>query len=149
MDMLNNVQSALKIDLSHAQVQSPSLFSQLDQAKLSTASATLPSPLLIGHCRCSLPYCSDIQTSRSVAHADGDLLHAVPPVHARAAALCEKGKVCSECVVCCEEPVNCVLYTCGHMCMCFECATAVKDHKGGLCPICRQSILDVIRTYRS
>lgn len=54
-----------------------------------------------------------------------------------------------ECTVCCEKPVNCVLYTCGHMCMCYDCATAVKQDKGGLCPICRQSIKDVIRTYRS
>ncbi|XP_076460383.1 protein neuralized-like isoform X2 [Babylonia areolata] len=54
-----------------------------------------------------------------------------------------------ECTVCCEKPVNCVLYTCGHMCMCFECATAVQHNKGGLCPICRQVIRDVIRIYRS
>ena len=54
-----------------------------------------------------------------------------------------------ECTVCCEKPVNCVLYMCGHMCMCFDCATAVKQNKGGLCPICRQSIRDVIKIYRS
>lgn len=54
-----------------------------------------------------------------------------------------------ECTVCCEKPVNCVLYTCGHMCMCFDCATAVKQNKGGLCPICRQTIRDVIKIYRS
>lgn len=54
-----------------------------------------------------------------------------------------------ECTVCCERPVNCVLYTCGHMCMCFDCATAVKQNKGGLCPICRKDICDVIKIYRS
>ncbi|KAK7110356.1 hypothetical protein V1264_014242 [Littorina saxatilis] len=54
-----------------------------------------------------------------------------------------------ECTVCCEKPVNCVLYTCGHMCMCYTCAVAVKQNKGGLCPICRQAIRDVIKTYRS
>ena len=55
----------------------------------------------------------------------------------------------NECKVCCEEAVNCVLYTCGHMCMCYSCAMAVKEQKGGLCPICRQPIQDVIKTYRS
>ncbi|XP_041370418.1 protein neuralized-like [Gigantopelta aegis] len=55
----------------------------------------------------------------------------------------------NECKVCCEQPVNCVLYTCGHMCMCYSCAMAVKVQKGGLCPICRQPIQDVIKTYRS
>ena len=54
-----------------------------------------------------------------------------------------------ECTVCCERSVNCVLYMCGHMCMCFDCAIAVKHNKGGLCPICRQPIKDVIKTYRS
>ncbi|XP_025095851.1 protein neuralized-like isoform X2 [Pomacea canaliculata] len=54
-----------------------------------------------------------------------------------------------ECTVCCEKGVNSVLYTCGHMCMCFECAHAVKQDKGGLCPICRQPIKDVIKIYRS
>ncbi|XP_067656898.1 protein neuralized-like isoform X1 [Haliotis asinina] len=55
----------------------------------------------------------------------------------------------SECTVCYERQVNCVLYTCGHMCMCYECAIAVRKDKGGLCPICRQQIKDVIKIYRS
>lgn len=56
---------------------------------------------------------------------------------------------CNECTVCCERAVNSVMYTCGHMCMCYECAVAVKEQKGGLCPICRQPIQDVIKIYRS
>lgn len=55
----------------------------------------------------------------------------------------------NECHVCYERPVNAVLYTCGHMCMCFECAQAVKQLKTALCPICRQEIKDVIKIYRS
>ncbi|KAL4232048.1 E3 ubiquitin-protein ligase neurl1b [Mactra antiquata] len=55
----------------------------------------------------------------------------------------------SECNVCYERPVNAVLYTCGHMCMCFECAQAVKQVRGALCPICRQEIKDVIKIYKS
>lgn len=55
----------------------------------------------------------------------------------------------SECTVCYERAVNAVLYTCGHMCMCFECAIVVKNHKSALCPICRQEIKDVIRIYKT
>lgn len=56
----------------------------------------------------------------------------------------------NECTVCYEAPINTVLYMCGHMCMCYECA--VKQWKtpgGGQCPICRAHIRDVIRTYWS
>lgn len=57
----------------------------------------------------------------------------------------------SECSVCLEQPVDCVLYTCGHMCMCYDCAVGVHRASidGGSCPICRQAIKDVIKIYRS
>jgi len=57
----------------------------------------------------------------------------------------------SECSVCLERPIDCVLYTCGHMCMCHECAVGVCNAgpQGGSCPICRQTIKDVIKIYRS
>lgn len=53
-----------------------------------------------------------------------------------------------ECTVCYEREVNSVLYKCGHVCMCFECAIHVKE-KGALCPICRQTIYDVIKIYKT
>jgi len=57
----------------------------------------------------------------------------------------------SECSVCLEQPIDCVLYMCGHMCMCHECAVGVYNAgpQGGSCPICRQTIKDVIKIYRS
>ena len=54
----------------------------------------------------------------------------------------------NECSVCLEKDVDCVLYSCGHMCMCYECAMDVKSSQA-LCPICRQQIKDVIKIYRS
>ncbi|CAL1535581.1 unnamed protein product [Lymnaea stagnalis] len=54
----------------------------------------------------------------------------------------------SDCKVCWEQTINCVLYTCGHMCLCYNCATTIRGEKG-LCPICRQAIVDVIKIYRS
>ena len=54
----------------------------------------------------------------------------------------------TECVICYESGVDCVLYSCGHMCMCFQCA--VQQWSGtGECPLCRATIRDVIRTYRA
>ncbi|KAI1288025.1 Protein neuralized [Halotydeus destructor] len=54
----------------------------------------------------------------------------------------------NECTVCYEQPINSVLYMCGHMCMCYSCA--YKQWKGhGQCPICRATILDVVKTYWS
>ena len=56
----------------------------------------------------------------------------------------------TECMVCCERPVDCAIYTCGHMCMCHSCAMRQwKGSGGGFCPICREDIRDVIRTYRA
>lgn len=54
-----------------------------------------------------------------------------------------------ECTVCFEKNINCVLYQCGHMCMCYTCAIRQWQGVGGngQCPICRAYICDVIRTY--
>lgn len=55
-----------------------------------------------------------------------------------------------ECTICYENSIDCVLYMCGHMCMCYECAIQQwKGKGGGHCPLCRAVIRDVIRTYKS
>ncbi|XP_057665766.1 protein neuralized isoform X1 [Diorhabda carinulata] len=55
-----------------------------------------------------------------------------------------------ECTICYEHPIDAVLYMCGHMCMCYECALQQWRGKGGgHCPLCRAVIRDVIRTYKS
>ncbi|XP_045465468.1 protein neuralized isoform X1 [Harmonia axyridis] len=55
----------------------------------------------------------------------------------------------TECTICYENTIDSVLYTCGHMCMCYECALQQwKGKGGGHCPLCRASIRDVIRTYK-
>lgn len=56
-----------------------------------------------------------------------------------------------ECTICYEKPIDSALYACGHMCMCYDCA--VKQwHSvagGGQCPLCRATIRDVLRIYKS
>ncbi|XP_019864720.1 protein neuralized isoform X2 [Aethina tumida] len=56
----------------------------------------------------------------------------------------------AECTICYENSIDAVLYMCGHMCMCYECALQQWRGKGGgHCPLCRAVIKDVIRTYKS
>ncbi|XP_066991666.2 protein neuralized isoform X2 [Anabrus simplex] len=56
----------------------------------------------------------------------------------------------TECTICYERSIDSVLYMCGHMCMCYECAVQQWRGKGGgHCPLCRAIIRDVIRTYKS
>jgi len=55
-----------------------------------------------------------------------------------------------ECKICYEATVDCVLYVCGHMCLCYQCALQQwKGRGGGICPMCREPIQDVIKIYRS
>lgn len=60
----------------------------------------------------------------------------------------DSGIIQTECVICYESDVDCVLYSCGHMCMCFSCAVQ-QFNSSGECPLCRATIRDVIRTYRA
>ncbi|XP_050323363.1 protein neuralized isoform X2 [Bactrocera neohumeralis] len=54
----------------------------------------------------------------------------------------------AECTICYENQIDSVLYMCGHMCMCYDCAIEQwRGVGGGQCPLCRAVIRDVIRTY--
>jgi len=55
-----------------------------------------------------------------------------------------------ECKICYEATVDCVIYQCGHMCLCYQCALQQwKGRGGGVCPMCRETIQDIIKIYRS
>ncbi|CAJ0951782.1 unnamed protein product, partial [Mesorhabditis belari] len=53
-----------------------------------------------------------------------------------------------ECTICMNAKINCVIYKCGHMCMCYDCAVTLKDQKGE-CPMCRKPMDDVIKCFKS
>ena len=55
----------------------------------------------------------------------------------------------NECAVCLERPPDCVVYTCGHMCMCYGCAHDIRESADASCPICRQPIVDIIKIFRT
>lgn len=57
----------------------------------------------------------------------------------------------SSCSVCMENAVDTVIYTCGHMCLCFFCAQKLlkRTDDNRRCPICRSLMRDVIKVYRS
>ena len=52
------------------------------------------------------------------------------------------------CMVCYEKVVDCVLYTCGHICMCYHCAIRQWGEGGGFCPICENEMRDVVTIYK-
>jgi hypothetical protein len=49
------------------------------------------------------------------------------------------------CKICFERPIDMVILPCGHLVVCANCADTVKD----LCPLCRQPITSVVKTYHT
>ncbi|KAK1886644.1 E3 ubiquitin-protein ligase NEURL1 [Dissostichus eleginoides] len=60
-----------------------------------------------------------------------------------------RGPWSDECSICYENPVDTVIYACGHMCLCYSCGIKLKKMSNACCPICRRQIKDIIKTYRS
>ncbi|KXS20011.1 hypothetical protein M427DRAFT_66628 [Gonapodya prolifera JEL478] len=52
------------------------------------------------------------------------------------------------CVVCMDNPKDAALVPCDHLAMCFECAEQLRTTVG-VCAMCRQEIMMVVRIYRS
>jgi hypothetical protein len=50
----------------------------------------------------------------------------------------------SLCKICMDAPVDCVMLECGHMCTCTNCGKQMAE-----CPICRQYVIRVVRTFKS
>ncbi|KAM0860187.1 hypothetical protein ACQ4PT_046703 [Festuca glaucescens] len=50
------------------------------------------------------------------------------------------------CCICNQMQVDSLLYRCGHMCTCFNCADQLRS-SSGRCPICESSIDDVVRAH--
>lgn len=48
------------------------------------------------------------------------------------------------CKICMDAPVDCVMLECGHMCTCTNCGKQMAE-----CPICRQYVIRVVRTFKS
>uniref|UniRef100_A0A8C5GIJ7 RING-type E3 ubiquitin transferase n=1 Tax=Gouania willdenowi TaxID=441366 RepID=A0A8C5GIJ7_GOUWI len=50
------------------------------------------------------------------------------------------------CVICLNQPRNCVLLDCGHVCCCYRCYQALPQPR---CPICRQAIIRVVPVHHT
>lgn len=47
------------------------------------------------------------------------------------------------CKICMDAPINCVILECGHMATCINCGKVLSE-----CPICRQYIVRVVRSFK-
>jgi len=51
-----------------------------------------------------------------------------------------------DCTVCMDRPRDTLLVPCHHMCLCASCANILQN-QGGACPICRQTITQVLKVF--
>jgi len=56
----------------------------------------------------------------------------------------ESRETSEECVICITNPRNTVVIPCRHMCLCHECAEALR-HQTNKCPICRGSVRSLLK----
>uniref|UniRef100_A0A669EV24 RING-type domain-containing protein n=1 Tax=Oreochromis niloticus TaxID=8128 RepID=A0A669EV24_ORENI len=70
--------------------------------------------------------------------------HTSPDRRAQARREQERREILAICVICFNQPHNCVLLDCGHVCCCHTCYEALPRK---YCPICRQRIERVLRLY--
>jgi len=50
-----------------------------------------------------------------------------------------------ECKICMDEKINTVCVPCGHQCLCVGCSKKIQ----GQCPICKQAVEQVIKTFET
>jgi hypothetical protein len=56
-------------------------------------------------------------------------------------------KAIETCVICLENPINCVFVPCGHLAVCLSCSKQMALKDG--CPICRVPIQQVVKTFKA
>lgn len=118
--------------------------------EVSDVPASLPPPLIPMPVRPAVAPKPAVRPTRPQRRTARKTPSTAPP--AGCAAVCSQDggeSSAPECVVCMERPTDCALYTCGHMCMCFECAVDIVRNQSGLCPICRDPIKDIIKIFKS
>lgn len=56
----------------------------------------------------------------------------------------EKLELDALCKICMDAPVECVMLECGHMATCTDCGRQLSE-----CPICRQFVVRIVRTFKA
>jgi hypothetical protein len=53
-----------------------------------------------------------------------------------------------ECKVCMDALINTVLIPCGHVAICFDCAQMLRSKGNKDCPICKQVVTSIVKTFK-
>ncbi|KAI9656161.1 MAG: hypothetical protein M1829_000429 [Trizodia sp. TS-e1964] len=48
------------------------------------------------------------------------------------------------CQICYEGEIDCLFYDCGHVCACLDCAKQLEN-----CPVCRKTVINVVKMFRT
>uniref|UniRef100_A0A667Y1D0 E3 ubiquitin-protein ligase NEURL1 n=1 Tax=Myripristis murdjan TaxID=586833 RepID=A0A667Y1D0_9TELE len=111
---------------------------------------------ILGKLSCTIFHWSAFQLFRSPLHRlafvsePRTLCSSIPAFHPESPTFPScSGSWSDECTICYENVVDTVLYACGHMCLCYACGLKLKKMANACCPICRRTIKDIIKTYRS
>jgi len=55
-----------------------------------------------------------------------------------------------ECRICMDAKINTVIIPCGHLCVCLECSKLLMSNNNNkTCPICKQNIQQIIKTFQT
>ncbi|CAN7986204.1 unnamed protein product, partial [Ixodes hexagonus] len=55
----------------------------------------------------------------------------------------------SRCRLCFDKDIDCVLVDCGHLVTCYSCGLKLFEDSMPLCPVCRQPIKRLVKTYKT
>ena len=52
----------------------------------------------------------------------------------------------NQCILCLDNPANCTMYPCGHVCLCSRCKQSFEQ-KSSCCPLCKKRFTVCFRIY--
>jgi len=61
----------------------------------------------------------------------------------------EEDEEAKECKICFDAEINTVIVPCGHLCVCEPCSKLITKDKNARCPICKQAVQKIVKTFKT